>query len=188
MRFFRNPGNLTTSRFPASDDEPRWLVTSAIYRLSGGNLLEPGLPGPADELVLLVDLTTDPPRSPPHRDIELAVELWRGEQMRDRFRQMLGPGKRGRWWFAFRLKRGASPTASSRLIARVLLDGSEVARSVVLLGRPDIDAQGRFPAEPERPASAQTLVRFEAEFLKLLGTPNIPIGEAASDRPEKTVT
>jgi hypothetical protein len=187
MRFFRNPDRSTPRLLPASHDEPRWLVTAAICRLSDGNLHVPGLSGPSDELVLLVELATDRLQSLLHRGAELTIELWRGEQMRDRFRQALGSGERGRWSFAFRLKRGTSPTASSRLMARVLLDGSEVARSVVLLGRPDVDAQGRFPEEPGRPASAQTLASFEAEFLKLLGLPANPIGGAASDRPEKPI-
>jgi hypothetical protein len=170
---------------PACDDEAPLQVNSAIYRVCGGKLLEPTLSRPADELVLLVEVTTGSSRSLLSRDATLSVELYRGEQLRDRFEQALGPGDRGRWSFAFRLCRGPSSSTSSRLVARVLLDGAEVAGSAVLLGRPDVDAQGRFAEGVSRTASTQTLLGYEGAFLKLLDPRNHTVEAAARDRPEK---
>ncbi len=96
------------------------------------------------------------------------MELWRGDRLRDRFQKPLEDATGGCWSYAFRLTWCASSPGSSRLIARVLLDGAEVARSAILLGRPDVDAQGRFADIATRPASAATLLSFEREFQKLL--------------------
>jgi hypothetical protein len=188
MWFLRIPSKPTNSPSPPGDGEARFQVTSAIYWLSDGQLLEPGLSGPEHELVLLIEVRTDPAQPLFRRGFELTVELLRGEQVRDRCQQTLGPEDRGRWSFAFRLNRGASSTASSRLIARILIDSLEVARSEVLLGCPEVDAQGRFPDEPGGTASPQTLLSFEHEFRKLLGFPIDPFGEPARDRPEKNDT
>ncbi|HKM55601.1 MAG TPA: hypothetical protein VJY33_19505 [Isosphaeraceae bacterium] len=176
---------MTNPRYPAIDDQPRLRVACGIYRVDEASLAAPGLAGPTDELLHLIDLTTDPVRCPLRRNVELTVELWRGENLRDRFQHALMAGDRSRWTFAFRLARGASSPGSSRLIARILLDGIEVARSMVLLGRPDIDAQGRFRDGASRPASAQTLVSFEAEFQRLLHSDSDPVSGQPRTGPGK---
>src|SRR5262249_53791767 len=58
MRYFRKPSQPTICPLPACDDEASLQVSSAVYRICVGKLLEPGLSGPADELVLLVEVAT----------------------------------------------------------------------------------------------------------------------------------
>ena len=56
--------------------------------------------------------------------------------------------------------RGTSP-GSTRLSCRVLLDGREIARPMVLLADPDVDNQGRFTDdEIGRSMSAATTLAY----------------------------
>lgn len=139
----------------------RW----GIFRLEAPGLAEPGLVSPELELVLLMEIS-----SPAAMDQFLSFELLRGNQVRDRheLRIQLRPGET--WSGAFRLCRGTGgPGASSRLVCRLMLDGREIDRLEVLLGKPAVDAQGRFqdPGQP-KPSDA-TLLAYQQELQRRLG-------------------
>lgn len=148
-------------------DEPRdgdvrsvfgpWLRGPGELRLRCGfaqatlaGWCRPLLVRPGEEVLLLVEVR--PARPAPPGTHELTVELLRGDRRRDVWRQRFGPAG---LCSAFRMRWG--PTGSSRLTARLLLDGREAARPTLLLGAPLADAQGRFaagggqPRHPPRP-------------------------------------
>jgi hypothetical protein len=117
---------------------------------------------PGAELVLLLEVPIG------HRPCDLAVEFWRGEQLRDSWRRRLDSAGIA---MAMRLHWGEA-RASSRLTCRVLIDGREVARQTALLGPCTFDAQGRFldGTEPQT-ASPATLLAFTAELQRQLDAP-----------------
>jgi hypothetical protein len=119
---------------------------------------------PGDEVVLWVEARAG------HRSRELVVEFWRGDQLRDRWRQRLRPGADIAQ--ALRLRWGEAGV-SARLTCRVLIDGREVARRTALLGPGAVDAQGRFAdGAAARGASPATLLAFTDELRRQLGGPH----------------
>jgi hypothetical protein len=116
---------------------------------------------PGDELILWLEAWTG---RLPH---ELAVELWRGDQLRDCWTWQLERG--ARLSQALRLRWG-NAGGSSRLTCRVLIDGREVARRTALVAPGTFDAQGRFAEDPAgQRASPATLLAFSDEFQRQLG-------------------
>lgn len=140
-------------------------VHCGLFRIAPDGLERPGLCGAADELVLLIDIVmgTAAPTGPR----ELVVECWRGDLLRDRQRQQVPFTAGGRWSAAFRLHWTGRPDGSTRLRCRVLLDGQEIGDEQALLGRPEVDAQGRL-AGPAPAASPATLLAFEQALLARL--------------------
>jgi hypothetical protein len=115
---------------------------------------------PGDELILWLEAQAG---RLPHG---LAVELWRGEQLRDRWTWQLVRG--ASLSQALRLRWGEAGT-SSRLTCRVLIDGREVARRTALMAPGAFDAQGRFADDPSaQRASPATLLAFGDELQRQL--------------------
>lgn len=152
-----------------SRDAGGWVCTRGGLRLRCGFLQEtpegwrrPMLARPGDQVVLLVEARR-PEGATGTR--ELTVELRRGERQRDVWTERVGPaGLRS----AFRVRWGTS--GSSRLIARLLVDGREAAGATLLLGAPLADAQGRFaPGAADGPASSATLLAYADELRRRVG-------------------
>jgi hypothetical protein len=148
------------SREPAS-------VWCSIFRVTSEGLSAAGTVRPGDELALLVEVRAGLPARQPGS--ELAVELWRGDRLRDRQQQAVSWGTDATLRAAFGLGWSEGQGASVRLTCRVLLDGREVGRQAVLLGQPAVDAQGRFPDSAPPSASAATLLAFVRELEGHLG-------------------
>src|SRR4051794_1569823 len=72
-----------------------------------------------DRIVFLVELTNRRQAQP--LTVDLALELWRGDRLRDRLRRAvtLAPGQR--WSEALALRWGASSWASPRLTGRAVI-------------------------------------------------------------------
>jgi len=149
-------------------DPPAWGIECAIARVVDGRLSEVTLAGPDDELILVVRAPRDVERRGSPRTLD--VEVWRGDRRRDVQRidgAILDAAPHAA---CFRMRRGDSPSASARLIGRVLVAGAEVARAEVLLGRPTFDGQGRIQAPDDRPTSDQTLLAFARGLGRLAGS------------------
>jgi hypothetical protein len=122
---------------------------------------------PDDELVLLVKIRAGSrARQAPG---DLTAELWRGNRLRDRWRQQVSWAAGACARAAFRLRWNEGPGSSPRLTCRVLLDGHEVLHRTVLLGQPAVDAQGRFQGGVPAGASPATLLAFARELEANLG-------------------
>jgi hypothetical protein len=122
--------------------------------------------GEAEEVVLLVEIIQVPSLAISPR--LLTVEFWRGEELRNSYREPLQFARDDRWLRAFRLHWSGRAAASSRLRGRVLLDGCAVGEFPLLFGKSEIDAQGRIDLAREAAASPATLLAFEREFQRLM--------------------
>jgi hypothetical protein len=118
-----------------------------VYVVEGQRLRKPGLVGPTEKLVLLVRVTPAPAR--------IAVELYRGDQLRDRQEWTPQPID-GVAELAVGLGRSATLTGSSRLRCRLHVDGHLIGERTILLGRPAVDAQGRLAGQPAVASAAHT--------------------------------
>jgi len=134
-----------------------------VVRLTASGVERPVLAVPGEDLVLLLQLRSG---RLDHRPHELAVELLRGEERRHQWRGRLNSTEMD---LALALTWSARTGVSSGLVCRVLLDGSELARHTVLLGRPNVDAQGRLPKEPAPSASQATLLAYLEECRREIG-------------------
>jgi hypothetical protein len=157
-----------TATATAGSSPPARAIACAIFRVSEGGLSAVTLAGPDDELVLVVQAQLGFERRNLHPALD--VEVWRGDRLRDRRRVDTSDLGAGPHAACFRLHRGDSPTASARLLARVLVAGAEVARSEVLLGRPCFDGQGRIASSDDRSASDQTLLAFARGLGRIAGS------------------
>jgi hypothetical protein len=118
-----------------------------------------------DDLVLLVRVWTGATLTPP--ETELAIELYRGEELRDRRRGILRASSVP-YVRLLRLQWSGRTGASSRLTCRVRLGGQVVAERMVLLAA-GTDAQGRFiSGAGGAPASAITRLAYDRALRALL--------------------
>jgi hypothetical protein len=126
-----------------------------------------------DKVLLLVgiEFQDDEGNRATIRTVCETVEVWRGDRLRHRLdRQLvLEPGRPQHE--AFEINRGPGPH-STRLICRLLIDGTEVARLSCLEARLEVDAQGRFEAAQGLRVSEATAVAYRNEFARLLRAPS----------------
>jgi hypothetical protein len=141
-------------------------VACDIYRLQDDPLVPVTTAQPGDELVLLVRVWTGAAMMPP--ETALAIELYRGEELRDRRRGILRASTTP-YVRLLRLQWSGRAGASSRLTCRVRLGGQVVAERTVLLAA-GTDAQGRFVSGAGgAAASAATRLACDRAFRALLG-------------------
>lgn len=117
------------------------------------------LVAPGDELVLLAEATAGADFS--GDAVQVTIELYRGDSLRDRRCEDVEFCTGKRWRTAFRLGWSDRPGASTRLWCRILADGRRVGDLRVLIGGPQVDAQGRIEQPREEEASPQTMIAYE---------------------------
>ncbi|MFH1921863.1 MAG: hypothetical protein ABIP48_18510 [Planctomycetota bacterium] len=93
--------------------------------------------------------------------LDLTIELYRGDRLRDRRRLRVDFSASGYWSAAFRLHWSTGPASSSRLSCHVLANGRQIARHQLLIGPPQVDGQGRFPRAMDSSVSSATMIAFE---------------------------
>jgi hypothetical protein len=144
---------------------PEVAVRCALLRGPDTALVPARTAGPGDELLLVLEVAGS--ALYPDGRGELTVEVWRGDRLRDRRRLQAAWGRSAPFVAAWRLRRGEGSGGSSRLECRVWLDGRPLARAGVLLGRPEVDAQGRLAGRAV-PASEPTLLAFVRRLESML--------------------
>ena len=134
---------------PTQPPRVRW----GVFIVESDRLHPLGLVGPMDESVFVAIVTPG--------ETHITLELYRGDRLRDR-RQVPQALVDGKSVVAVRLGRSDSPTGSSRLRCRLLVNDVAIGERTVLLGAPAIDAQGRLTESPGAATEATRMayVRF----------------------------
>ena len=161
------PGTPDTDATAALREHGGWSMQCGLYKLIADSLVSPRVASQGDELLLLVELTAQGEGTAAPSD--LTVELWRGDELRDRQQRAITKADRGSWTAAVRLSWGDRGAASSRLMCRVMLDGHEVFRRLLLIAELGVDAQGKLAPASDRPASAATMIAYERALAAQLG-------------------
>jgi hypothetical protein len=148
-------------------------VQCEVFRVGPDGLIPATVLGPGDEVVLVIQVRGKGPSSGSPGD--LTIELYRGDRLRDRREACVDLSTDNCWSTAYRLHWGHDSAGSSRLLCRVLANGRQLARHQLLLGRPQVDAQGRFDQPLGSGSSGATMLAFEAmlgSYMAQVSQPN----------------
>jgi len=129
-----------------------------VFRHTAAGWQECDFVAAGDEPVLLVESTAGTDFS--GQAVRVTIELYRGDALRDRRCEDVEFCTGNRWRTAFRLGWSDRSGASSRLGCRILADGRRVGDLRVLIGRPQVDAQGRIEQSRDENASPQTMIAY----------------------------
>lgn len=151
---------------PAQVESGRVEVTAGFFQRVGTTWQRVRTAQAMAEVVFVVACRDEVADETPSQH-ELLIELWRGNQFRDRQVQEVSIVAGAPYQAAYRVTWSRRHSGSSRLQCRVVMDGREVGWWELLLQRFSIDAQGRLSLDVVSHESRDTILAYQRELAAL---------------------